>query len=188
MIGAQGVEVLDALQDIGKVPQGVLGGLRGGIGGAGKRAEGGYIHEAALVPPADVQGAGRAAEHGHGGGDRVVGDMEAGGKVVGAALGQIAQQGPLLQAHQAGDDLVERAVAAYGHHQIVVAALPLRGLGGVSGSGGFVDGNEIAGLGTKRDHVKQRTAGFIASSPRVYYEKKLFLGHKVPPAPSVKFV
>ena len=61
VIGPQGVEILDALQNIGKVPQGVFGGLGGGVGGAGERTEGGYIYKAALVPPADVQGTGRAS-------------------------------------------------------------------------------------------------------------------------------
>ena len=122
------------------------------------------------------------------GSDRVVGDVETGGEVVGAALGQIAQQRPLLQTHQAGDDLVEGAVAAHGHHQIVIAALSLRGLSGVSGGGGLMNGDQVARLGAKRDHVKQRAAGFAASGPRVYNEKKLFLGHKMPPAPGVKFV
>ena len=61
-IGPQGTEVLHALQDIGEMAQGVFGGLGAAVRGAGKGPEGGHIHKAPLVPPADVQVPGPGGE------------------------------------------------------------------------------------------------------------------------------
>ena len=147
--------------------QGVFGGLRRGIGAFRERAERGHIDEIPLVPAANVQLPGRGGHHGlrsHGG---LAGDVEAGGKVVGAPLGQIAQQGTPVQPHQAGDHLVQRAVAAHGHHSVVAAAFPGGDLLGLAGGVGAADGQQVARPAENGGGVKQGTAGLVPAGPGV---------------------
>ena len=133
----------------------------------------------AVIPPADVQLTGSGLGNGGGGHGGFVGDVQAGGKIVGAALGQIPQHGGMLQPQHAGDHLVQRAVAAHGHDHVVLLALPGCRLGGVAGAGGGVDGNEIAGLGENGCRVEQRTTGLAAAGGWIDDHQQFFLRHKI---------
>ena len=92
-VGAQGVQIAQPLQNVGEVPQRVFGCLGRGVGGAGKGAEGRHIRKVPVVVPTHVQRVRRTADGGAGGLVHGGGEMQAGGEVVGAAAGQIAQQG-----------------------------------------------------------------------------------------------
>ena len=172
MIGAEGVQVLHPLQNIGKVAQGVLGRLRGGIGTAGEGAEGGHIDEAPLIPPADVQFPHAVLYNVFRGGRRGPWNLEAGGEVVGGSLGEIAQGRRGIQPHQAGDHLVEGAVSSGCHHQIVSGALPGGGIGRVSWGGGLVDPDEVTRAGEDGQRVKQRTVGLVPPGPGIENEQQ----------------
>ena len=157
--------------------QGVLRRLGGGVGTFRKGAEGGNIDKEPLIPAANVQLPGYGGYHGlrrHGG---LAGDVEAGSEVVGAALGQIAQRRPVLQPHQAGDDLVQRAVAANGHHGVEAGSLRGGDLGGFAGSAGTADGQQITGAAEDRRRVKQRPPGLVPAGLGIDDHHQLFLLH-----------
>ena len=84
--------------------------------------------------------------------------MQAHGKVVGAAAGQIAQQGPLLQLHKPGQRLVQRAVAAGTDHHVVLSAPPCGDIAGLAARLGDIDPYQIAGTGELRHGIEQRGA------------------------------
>ena len=89
---------------------------------------------------ADVQLPGGSGHHGLSRRGGLFGNVKAGGKIIGAALGKIPQRRPLLQLHQAGDDLVQRTVSAHGHHGVVVRTLTGGDGGGLAGGVGVPDG------------------------------------------------
>ena len=84
--------------------------------------------------------------------------MQAHGEIVGAAAGQIAQQRALLQLHQAGERLVQRAVAAGTDHHVVLSAPPGGDVPGLAAGLGDKDPHQIAGAGELRHGVEQRGA------------------------------
>ena len=173
-VGPQGVQIAQPLQNVGKMTQGVLGRLGGGVGGPGKGPKGGHIGEIAVVMPPHVQGAGRA-----GGGRLCRGGqhgvkMQAHGKVVGAAAGQIAQQGPLLQLHKPGQRLVQRAVASGTDHHVVLPAPPGGDIAGLAARLGDIGPYQIAGTGELRHGIEQRGAGFCLSRTGIDDKQELF--------------
>ena len=85
-VGPQGVQILHALQNIGEVTQSVLGGLWHGVGAAGKGPEGGHIGKVSVVVAAHIQIEGVAVYDALRRLQRRDGDMQAGGKVVGATI------------------------------------------------------------------------------------------------------
>ena len=99
--------------------------------------------------------------------------MEAGGEVVGAALGQIAQKRGPPELDQAGDHLVQRPVAAHGHDQVVPPALPFGGPGGVAGGIRDMDGEQVTRLGKGGGGVEQGAVGLVLSGPGVDDHQKL---------------
>ena len=113
--------VLDAFQNVGQVTQHIFGGLGGGIGSGGEKAEGSHIGE---IPQsaeiAHVQGTGRALQGGPGGLHHVPGEVHGGGEIIGAAQGNIAQGDVFPGFDQPGDDFVQRAVAADADHAFVL--------------------------------------------------------------------
>ena len=104
--------------------------------------------------------------------------METGGEVIGAALGNVAQQRRAVQGHQAGDSLIQRAVAAHGYHRVKILAGG-RGGCGIPGGGGIMDGQQVAGLGEDGCRVEQRAPGLVAARCGVDDHQKLFLLHGI---------
>ena len=156
--------------------QRIFGRLGRGVGGARKCAEGRHIRKVPVIVPPNIQRIGNAAGHSPGRGLHRGVEVQAGGKVVGAAVGQIAQRRALLQLHQAGDGLVQRAVAAGADHQIILSA-PFGG--DVTGlAAGLRDEHphQIAGAGEGRHRVEQRGAGFCLSCSWIDDKQELFHG------------
>lgn len=135
-----------------------------------------------LVPPADIQLAARSMDDLRGGLRRICGQMEAGSKVIGAAMGDIAQQRPALQSHEPGDHLIERAVAAHRHHRVKISPVSGGCFGRIIRRGGVVDGEQIACLREGRHRVVQRPPGLAAPSRGIDDHEKGFRVHKMPPA------
>ena len=125
-----------------------------------------------------VQPPGAAAEHTAGRLGRVGGNLEAGGKIVGAALGQIAQQRRMLQLHQAAGHLVEGAVPAHRHHHVIVAAVFGGVDHGVPGRGRLVQGEQIPALGENGRRIQQRPRGLAAPGPGIDDHQKCFPIHE----------
>ena len=182
-VGPQGVQILDALQNVCKVTQGVLRLLGRGVGRLGKGPEGGHIGEIPSVMGPQIQGMGGALHHRpgrllHGGGD-----PQAGGKVVGAAVGQIAHRRAVFQLHQARQRLVEGAVSAGAHHQVIVPA-PLGGeAGGVPGGLGQHHPHQVPGPAEGGHGVKQRGGGLGLARPGIDNEQQGLI-HEQSPLPS----
>ena len=86
-------QLLNALQHVGRVAQGVFDALGGGVAGAGKGTEGRHIGEVPLAELACVIGNGSAQNDVLGGLQNVRGELQAGGKIVGGAGGNVADGG-----------------------------------------------------------------------------------------------
>ena len=115
--------------------QRVFGRLRGGVGGAGESAEGGYIGEIPSVVLAKIQPPGLCAGgNGVGRRHRLGGNAQAGSEIVGAAVGDIAHGRTLGQCHQAAQRFIQRAVSAGADHQIELTTQLRRRPLGVAGT------------------------------------------------------
>ena len=146
-----------------------------GVGAAGKGPEGGHIGKVSVVVAAHIQIEGVAVYDALRRLQRRDGDMQAGGKVVGAAVGEIAHLWTLRQLHQAGHHLVEGAVAAGADHQIVCSAQLCRRTGGVSTALGEEYLHQIARLGKAGHRIKQRCKGLGAPRTWIDDKQKLFI-------------
>ena len=153
--------------------------LRGGVGGAGKRAEGRHIHKDPLPEAADIQLPDLPADNGLGGFGWIGGNLQAGGKVIGAALRQIPYHRRMRQRLKAGDDLVQRAVAAYGHHRVIRAAGLLRNAAGIPGRSSAADAEEIPGVAERGRRIVERAAGLAAPGAGIDDHQKLLLGFHI---------
>ena len=179
-VGAQGVQIAQPLQNVGEVPQRVFGCLGRGVGGAGKGAEGRHIRKVPVVVPSHVQRVRRTADGGAGGLVHGGGKMQTGGEVVGAAAGQIAQGRALGQLHNAGQRLVQRAVAAGAHDQVIVAAAPGGHVTRLPAGLRNENVHQIAGAGELCRRVKQRGTGFCLSCTGIDDKQELFHGDTLP--------
>ena len=153
--------------------------LGGGVGGAGEGPEGGHIHEEPFPKAADIQLPGLAPDDGGSGLEGVGGDLQAGGEVVGAALGQVAHRRGMGQGLKAGDDLVQCAVSAYGHHRIVSGAGFLGNAAGVPRGSGAADAEEISGVAEGGGRVVEGAPGLAAARPGIDDHQKLLLGFHI---------
>ena len=166
------------------MPQRVFDILRGGVAGLGKGTEGGHIGEVSVVVPPHVQRHGSALGDDVGGHVGHGGNVQRGGEVVGAAGGQIAQQGLFRQLHQAGNGFVQRAVAAVADHGVVVGTQLQRIARGVAGGLGLLHVHQIPALAQPHDGVIQRRGGFVFSRAGIHDQKQLF--HRIPPQTTQK--
>ena len=175
---AQGGEILHPLDDIGQMAQVVFDVLRHGIGGLGKGPEGGDVDEVPVIEAAHVQMPPGAGDNEPGRLHRVGGEPEAGGEVVGAAPGDVAQRRRVSQGHQAVDRLVEGAVPAVAHHKIKAGALLAGQTLGVPGALGLLQAYQISGLGKNGNHIKKERAGAAPPRPGIDDQKQCF-GHGI---------
>ena len=76
------------------------------------------------------------------------------GKVVGAAAGNIAQQGIVTALLQAGDDLVQGAVPAAGDDDVRFAGMIAGKIHGIAALIRHTDGTEIAGTVEDGDNLR----------------------------------
>ncbi len=177
MVGAQGVQILHALQNVGEVAQSVFRLLGRGVTGPGEGAEGGHIGKIPLIVPPHIQGNGRTL------GDDVRsqvgrrGDVQGGGKVVGAAGGQVAQGRLALQLHKAGDGLVQGAVAAVADHGVKIRPQVPGEAGGVTGALGLPHIHQIATCRQPGDGVIQRAQRLALPGPGIHDQQQSFHNH-----------
>lgn len=101
--------------------------------------------------------------------------MKAGGKVVGAAVGQVAQQRALRQRHQAGDRFVQSAVAAGADHRIVVGAPLRRHAAGVAAGLRDKDPHQIAGAGKSGYRIEQGALDLVLPARGLTMNRSFFM-------------
>ena len=171
-VGPQGGQILHPLQQVGQVSQIVLDGLGRAVGGPGKGPEGGHVDKGPAVEGPHVQGAALAGGDAPGGLGRVRGELQAGGKVVGAAAGDVPQGRGIGEAHEAADRLVEGAVPAAADNAVIPCPLRLRQLRGVARVGGLAHGDQIALLAEVGHRLEQGAHGPGAPGPGVDNEQE----------------
>ena len=145
----------------------VLHVLGGAVGGPGKGAEGGHVDEGPAVEAAHVQGPPAAGGDDPGGLQGLIRQMEAGGEVVGAARGDVAQGRRAWQVHQPRDRLVERAVAAAADHGVELPAQLPGQAGSVLPGLGQPQVHQIAGGAEVGHGVKEGGGGAGAACPGI---------------------
>lgn len=165
-VRAERVEILDALKEVRKVSEHIFNVLLDGVGRFRERAERRDIDEVPLAEFAHIE---RSWLHAHGGGRRLGGirrDIQARGKVVRAAAGQIAHERAVFSrdAHHTVHRFVERAVAAVADDDVEFRPERFGELRRFSAVRGLAHGDEIARLGVDRGGVEQRCEGFGLSA------------------------
>ena len=154
--GTDLAQALDAIDKVGQPAEDPLVLLGRLIGDVGERAETRHVGEPSVVAQgADVDGVGRAGDDSPGGLHGVAAQAQGGGHIVDGAAGDIAQGRTAVQPHQAGDGLVERAVAAGADDQVVVFRLLGQIIRQVAPAQGGVDRHVVACLGKYRQHLHQ---------------------------------
>ena len=83
----------------------------------------------------------------------------------------------MLQLQEAGENLIQGAVAANGNNQIIVAALGGGNLRSLSVKGGCANMKEIPGLRENSRSIKQGAARLVFSCPGIDDEQKLLPFH-----------
>ena len=161
------------------MPEHIFDVLRHGVGRLCKRAERGNIDEVPLAELSHVQ---RSRLHAHGGGGRLggaCGNIQACGKVVRAAAGQIAQHRAILRrnAHHTVHRFVQRTVAAVADNKVVCRAQRLGKLRRLAGVRGLMHGDEIARRRIDGSRFKQRRNGFGLSRAGIDDKEQLFVVH-----------
>ena len=105
--------------------------------------------------------------------------MQAGSKIVGAAVGQVAQQRAALQLHQTGDGLIQGAVAAGADYHIVLRT-PFGRVGpGFAAGLRQKDPHQIASAGKGGHRIEQGGVGFRFA--RLWIDNEQELLHGSPP-------
>ena len=161
------------------MPEHILDVLLDGVGRFCERAERRDIDEVPLAEFAHIE---RSRLHAHGGGRRLGGirrDIQARGKVVRAAAGQIAHERAVFSrnAHHTVHRFVERAVAAVADDDVEFRPERFGELRRFSAVRGLAHGDEIARLGIDRGGVKQRCEGFGLSRAGIDDKEQLFVVH-----------
>ena len=123
--------------------QGIFYGLGGGIAGAGKSAERGNIGKHSAPEAAYVIAGGRAADNGFGCLQRIGGQPQRAGKIVGRAGRDIANGGVRPGIQQTCHRLVKGAVAAAADDQIQLGSPAGSLLPRLTGGGGNVYGHIV---------------------------------------------
>ena len=100
--------------------------------------------------------------------------MQAVGKIVGAAGGEIAQGRPMAALQQAGNRFVEGAVAPGADDEVKFLRATRDGRGGVASGGGGVDRDVIAAAVENVDDVGKGAAGLFLAGTGIDDQKKLF--------------
>ena len=80
---------------------------------------------------------------------------------------------------KAGDDLVQRAVAAHGHHRVIRAAGLLRNAAGIPGRSSAADAEKIPGVAERGRRIVERAAGLAAPGAGIDDHQKLLLGFHI---------
>lgn len=168
--------VLDPVEQICRVPQGVLYTLGSGVARAGEGAEGGDIGKIAIAEAADVIWHGSAADDAAHGLKRLRRDVQARGKIVGRAGGDIADGNIAAALQQAVDGLVEGAVAAAADDQLRFVRVVRHGLHGVARAGGDVGGDLIPCLTESAEDLAEIAPCLTHTGVRIHHEQHFFHG------------
>ena len=154
----------DTFQDIGRMAQDVLDVLGCGPGNAGEGAEGGSVAEIAVrTEKPDVQRAGLPGDNRVACHERHGGNAETAGEVVGAATGDITQERLMPAELQAGDDLVQCAVASTGDDKVRLAGVGAGKVRGITALLRDIDGAEKVRLAEGGNHFRQETPGLTGA-------------------------
>ena len=161
------------------MPEHILDVLLDGVGRFRERAERRDVDKVPLAEFAHIE---RSRLHTHGGGRRLGGirrDIQARGKVVRAAAGQIAHERAVFSrnAHHTVHRFVERAVAAVADDDVEFRPERFGELRRFSAVRGLAHGDEIARLRVDRGGVKQRREGFGLSRAGIDDKEQLFVVH-----------
>src|SRR5699024_351881 len=113
-------KTLCTFQHIGQMSQDILCCLVGLVGYICKKAESCDVDENPIVKLPHIAGKSLPVHSIVSRRQDVPGNLEAVGKVVGSSRGDIAHRHPLLPGHHPGHHLVDCAVTAAAHHQIIV--------------------------------------------------------------------
>ena len=95
------------------------------------------------------------------------GQREAGGKVVGAASGNVTQGRRGREAHDPSDRLVEGTVSAAADNPVKIASFRLHNFGGMARIGGAAHRNQIALLAEMSHRVEHGCRRARAARPGV---------------------
>ena len=167
-------QLRNAAEHIGSVAQSVFNGLGGGVAGAGKGAEGSHIGEKSPVEAACVVVYRTSVHNFLSGLQRLRGDFQAGGKIVGGAGGDIAH-GHVGPGHlQACHRLVEGAVTAAADHNVHIRPQLPGHFGGISLAGGHVHGDQVARLIEQFQNLHQTLVGPALAGIGIHNEKHFF--------------
>ena len=123
-IGLEGGQPLGALHQISQPAQRVFDVLGRDIGHIGKGAEGRHIGKKPFAELTHVHADRHTVHRCLGGLKHGFGDAQRGRKIVGGAGRDISQRRSAFQMHQTVEGLIQRAVTARTHHQIIIGRFP----------------------------------------------------------------
>ena len=166
----QAGKILNALQYVGQVSQQVLRQLGRGVGRAGEGPAGGGIDELAAVEAAQIEADALAVHRVLRGLHDVCGQAQAVCVVVGGSGGDVAHRAIHAALHQAGNGLVERAVAADADDALVLRSVVAHVGCGVAAAGGDVHRALVAPVIVQANDLRQVTV--CALLPRAWVQQK----------------
>ena len=123
-IGLEGGQPLGALHQISQPAQRVFDVLGRDIGHIGKGAEGRHIGEKPFAELTHVHADRHTVHRCLSSFEHDFGNSQRGRKIVGGAGRDISQRRSALQMHQTVEGLIQRAVTARAHHQIIIGRFP----------------------------------------------------------------
>ena len=148
------------------------------VGCPRKSTEGSHIDEGAPVECADIQRFSCAGIDADGGAVGIVAKVETGGKIIGAAAGDISDGWRSFKLYSAGDHFVESPVAPEADNAVKGIAILQNEAGGIAPGSGLPHADEIAGLAEAADDLKER-CGRPRSSGTGVDDEKEFLFHGI---------
>ena len=170
-------QFLNSLQHIGRMPQGILDILGGGIAGPGKGAKGCHIGENPSSEAAGIIGDGLALNNLPCRLQKVAGKAEAGSKVVGGTGGNVSNRclGACLE--QSRNGLIKCTVTAAADNQVHLIAKPGNLTDSISGACGNIGLNRIVRTVKQCDDLCQHFCCFLLPGIGIHDQKHFFHGY-----------
>ena len=167
-------QLLDSAQDVGGVAQRVFDLLGSGIAGAGESTEGGHIGKIVIAELANIDRSGFAVGNDLGSLQKIGGQAQADGKIVGGTGGDIAHGsgGPGLK--NTGHSFAESAVAAAADDHIKLVCLFPGHPGGISPAGSHVYFHSVVCPVENGENICQHLICFPGTGAGVHNKEHLF--------------